>query len=188
MGWSCQDYDKPAECPPLGHAVEGPAWYVVHARSRHEAKVEFALRQKEFKIFLPRISVRSRRQDRRRFLKVPLFPSYLFVYTVLEPFAFYEIIKLPGVVRLLGMNGRPGQVPPEQVESIRAIVESDRPYYPWVYLSQGKLVRILEGPLAGTIGMILRWREKQRRLIVAVELFQRSVAVELEDEAIEPYS
>ena len=46
----------------------------------------------------------------------------------------------------------------------------------------------MEGPLAGTIGIILRRREKRQRLVVAVELFQRSVAVELEDEAVEPSS
>ena len=46
----------------------------------------------------------------------------------------------------------------------------------------------MEGPLAGTIGIILRRQEKRRHLVVAVELFQRSVAVELEDEAVEPYS
>jgi transcription antitermination factor NusG len=73
------------------------------------------------------------------------------------------------------------------VESIQAIVETERPYYPWA-LDKGKLVRILEGPLTGSIGRILRQQEKKRRLVVAVELFQRSVAVELEDEAVEPYS
>jgi len=87
-----------------------PPWYVIHARSKHEAKVELALRQKGVEIFLPRITVRSRRQDRRLFLQVPLFPSYLFVRTVLEPWAYYEIIKLPGVVRLLDINGCPGTV------------------------------------------------------------------------------
>ena len=165
-----------------------PAWYVIHARSKHEAKVESALRQKGVEIFLPRITVRSRRQDRRLFLEVPLFPGYLFVQTVLEPYAYYQIIKLPGVVRLLGENGRPGAVPPEQVNSIQAIVKSERPYYPWAYLGQGRQVRIMEGPLAGTIGIILRRREKKQRLVVSVELFQRSVAVELEEEAVEAYS
>ena len=169
-------------------SVAALPWYVIHARSKHEAKVELALRQKGLEIFLPRITVRSRRQDRRLFMQVPLFPSYLFVRTVLEPHAYYEIIKHPGVVRLLGINGCPGIVPPEQVDSIKAIVASDRTYYPWAYLGQGRQVRIMEGPLSGTIGTILRRRGKKQRLVVAVELFQRSVAVELEDEAVEPYS
>jgi len=184
-----QDCHKPEECLVQDHLVAEPAaWYVIHAHSRHEGKVALALQRKEFEIFLPRITVRSRRQDRRLFLQVPLFPSYLFINTVLEAVVYHEIIKLPGVVRLLGVNGRPSPVSPEKVESIRAIVESGRPYYPWEYLGEGKQVRILHGPLAGTIGMILRRREKKRRLLVAVELFQRSVAVELEDEAVEAYS
>jgi transcription termination/antitermination protein NusG len=181
------DHDGAAEALSLGVPLAGSAWYVIHSRSRHEGKVESALLQKGLEIFLPRIEVRSRRQDRRLFLHVPLFPGYLFVRTVLEPRAYHEIIRLPGVVRLLGINGHPSSVPPGTVESIQAIVVSEMPYYPWAYFEKGKLVRIMEGPLAGTIGVILRTRDKKRRLLVAVELFRRSVAVELEDEAVEPY-
>ena len=43
----------------------------------------------------------------------------------------------------------------------------------------------MEGPLAGTMGVIVRSLDKRRRLVVAVELFQRSVAVELEEEVVE---
>lgn len=170
-----------------GPAVAKPAWYVIHTRSRHEDKVEFSLLHKGLEIFLPRITVRSRRQDRRVYLEVPLFPGYLFVHSALEPWAYYEIIRLAGVVRLLGTISRPSPVSLEKMESIKTILASDRPYSPWNYLGQGKQVRILEGPLAGVIGIILKRREKKRRLVVAVELFQRSVAVELEDEAVEPY-
>jgi transcription antitermination factor NusG len=188
MDGFCQAHGEPksyfAEYP----LVTEPAWYVIHARSKHEAKVEAALQQKGLEIFLPRITVRSRREDRRVFLQAPLFPGYLFVQTALDSYAYHEIIKLPGVVRLLGLHGHPKPLRPEQVDSIKAVVESDRPYYPWNYLGTGKPVRILEGPLAGTIGIILQRREKKRRLVVEVELFQRSVAVELEDEAVEAYS
>jgi hypothetical protein len=38
------------------------------------------------------------------------------------------------------------------------------------------------------VGIILQQRDRKRRLVVAVELFQRSVAVELEEEAVEPWS
>src|SRR3989339_82640 len=169
-------------------SVAALPWYVIHTRSKHEAKVEFALRQRGLEIFLPRITVCSRRQDRRLFLQMPIFPGYLFVRTVLDPRAYDEIIRHPGVVRLLGINGCPGIAPPEQVDSIQAIVASDRTYYPWDYLGPGRQVRIMEGPLSGTIGIILRPLGKKRRLVVSVELFQRSVAVELENEAVELYS
>jgi transcription antitermination factor NusG len=91
-------------------------------------------------------------------------------------------------VRLLGFKGSPTPVPEETIHSIKAIVESDQPAYPWPYMQAGTLVRVLDGPLAGAIGVILKRKEKKYRLIVSVELFQRSVAVELDGETVEPYS
>jgi transcription antitermination factor NusG len=55
-------------------------------------------------------------------------------------------------------------------------------------LKTGSLVRVLEGPLAGVVGVILGRKEKKSRLIVSEELFQRSVAVELDSEAVERWS
>ena len=72
-------------------------------------------------------------------------------------------------MRLLGGRGGysswgmvPQPVPSDQVESIRGIVESKRPYDPWDYLQQGRKVRIMEGPLSGAIGIIQRRRKKKR--------------------------
>ncbi|MEW6387770.1 MAG: UpxY family transcription antiterminator [Thermodesulfobacteriota bacterium] len=166
---------------------DAPHWYVIHTRSRHEAKVEERLRERGLETFLPRVTALSRRRDRRVYLQVPLFPGYLFIHTELAPPLYQEIIKLPGLVRILGIKGRQQPVPQETVESIRALVSSDRPYYPWPYLERGRRVRIMEGPLAGAEGIILERRERKRRLVVAVELFRRAVAVELEDEAVEPW-
>jgi transcriptional antiterminator NusG len=164
------------------------AWYVIQTCSRHEVKVESALQQKGLEVFLPRVVVPSRRRDRKLLLEVPLFPGYLFVYTDLEPADYYDIIKLKSVVRLLGGTSGPRPLSPETVASIKTIIDSDRPYYPGPYLTRGMKVFIVEGPLAGTVGIIQGRREKKRRLVVSVELFQRAVAVELEDEAVEPWS
>ena len=165
------------------------AWYVIHARHQHEAKVKLALQRKGLEVFLPRITVRSRRRDRKLLLEVPLFPGYLFVHSSLDHQRYYEIMQQKSVVRLLGgQPGLPTPVPPEVVASIRAIVDSHQPYYPWPYLQSDKKVCIMEGPLAGTVGVIVRTLDKKRRLVVAVKLFQRSVAVELEAEAVELWS
>lgn len=161
------------------------SWYVIHTCSRHEVKVESALLRKNIEIFLPRITVPSRRRDRKRLINVPLFPGYLFVHTELDIQTYYQIIKARGAVRLLGHNGTPFPIPEEKINSIKTIVASDCQYYPWRYLDTGIQVRVVEGPLTGAIGVILKKKEKKRRLVVAVELFQRSVAVELEDEAVE---
>jgi len=177
------DLNFPVEPAELG----AMAWYVIQTRSRHEAKVEAGLLNRGLEIFLPRVTVPSRRRDRKRLIEIPLFPGYLFVNTDLCLESYHQIIKLPGVVRLLGMGRHYVPVPLVTVQSIQLMVASGQPYYPWPYLEKGMQVRIVEGPLAGTTGIILEKRHKKRRLVVAVELFRRAVAVELEDEAVEPY-
>jgi transcriptional antiterminator NusG len=162
-------------------------WYVVHTSSRHEAKVESALQRKNLETFLPRITIPSRRRDRKLLITVPLFPGYLFIHSELDIRTYYQIVTTKSVVRLLGHNGKALPVPQERIDSIKIIVASEHIYYPWRYLEKGRQVRVVEGPLAGAIGVILQRKEKKRRLVVAVELFQRSVAVELEDEAVEPW-
>ncbi|RJR35213.1 MAG: antitermination protein NusG [Deltaproteobacteria bacterium] len=164
-----------------------PSWYAIYTMSRHEAKVEKILQQKGLEVFLPRVITGRRRRGRKAILKLPLFPGYLFVLTGLGTYDYHQILKAPGVVRILG-NGRPIPVPEETVGSVRAIMESDQPFYPWRYLENGKQVRVLDGPLAGTVGIIQGRKEKKRRLIVSVELFRRSVAVELDDDAVEHWS
>ena len=161
-------------------------WYVIQSKPQKESLLYEQLCLREIEAYYPCIRVKPVNPRARKIKSY--FPGYLFVRTVLDPRAYYEIIRHPGVVRLLGINGCPGIVPPEQVDSIQAIVASDRTYYPWAYLGQGRQVRIMEGPLSGTVGTILRRRGNKPRLVVAVELFQRSVAVELENEAVEPYS
>ncbi len=164
------------------------AWFAIHTRSRFEDKVESALTRKGLEVFLPRLETLSRRRDRRLLLKRPLFPGYLFVQVLLDLANYQKIIKVPGVVRLLGAKDRPTSVAVEIIDSLKTIVDSGRLYFPHPYLAQGMKVCIKEGALAGAVGIILRRREKKRRLVVDVELFQRSVAVELDDEAVEPWS
>jgi transcriptional antiterminator NusG len=179
----CDDYQEVGSTQPSNC----PFWYAVYTQSRHEARVEKGLRQKEIECFLPRMTTLSRRRDRKILIQLPLFPGYIFVRTFLKASEHHEILKVPGVVRLLG-NGSPMPVPEETIDSVKAIMNSDQPVYLWPYLKTGSLVRVLEGPLAGVVGVISGHKNKMRRLIVSVEMFKRSVAVELDGEAVEPWS
>jgi transcription antitermination factor NusG len=138
-------------------------------------------------VLFPQESIPRIKRGRKVLLHLPLFQSYLFIHTYLDSTVFHQIIKVDGVVRLLG-NSAPAPVPPEQIESIRTIVAGDRHYYPWRYIERGKKVRVIDGPLAGVVGTLIARKDRQRRLVVAVELFQRSVAVELDSEAVERWS
>jgi transcription antitermination factor NusG len=49
-------------------------------------------------------------------------------------------------------------------------------------------VRVIDGLLAKIVCIILELKHEKQHLIVSVELFQRSVAVVLNNEAVEPFS
>ena len=167
--------------------IDELAWYVIHAQTRKEMEVEMALQRLGLEIFLPMVTVPSRRRDRKVTLRVPLFPGYLFINVQLDTSIFHKIIKAQYVFRLLG-NDRPTSIPEVEVEGIKAIVSGERLYYPCHFLKKGKKVRVIDGPLAGVEGIILKRREQKHRLVVGVELFRRSVAVELDDEAVESWN
>jgi transcription termination/antitermination protein NusG len=179
---------SPMEPPKSTSLEEGSlAWYAIYTHCRHEARAEAALHHNGVETYLPWITTPSRRRDRRRLLTVPLFPGYFFVHSNPEAAGFVEILKAPGVVRILGFKDGPAPVPETTIDSIRAIVSSNQPFYPWPPLSTGTRVRVLEGPLAGVVGVV-QGRTRKRRLIVSVELFSRAVAVELDREALERWS
>ena len=162
------------------------AWYVIHTYSRQENKVEGSLQNQGLEVFLPRITRRSRRQDRFRLLEVPLFPGYLFIHADLSTPVYYDILRNTGVVRILGLKRQCTPVLAETVFSLQKMVASNLTLDPWSRLVKGRRVTIVQGPLAGATGVILRKNDGQRRLVVAVDLLGRAVAVDFTGEAVEP--
>ena len=56
---------------------------------------------------------------------------------------------------------------------------------PHVYLKEGDCVRIVRGPLTGVEGSLLRSGAKNQ-LIISVNIIQRSVAVVVAEQDVEP--
>jgi transcriptional antiterminator NusG len=164
---------------PLARPVQ---WYAVYTKSRHEKTVHRSLQSKGIESFLPLCRVLSRWKDRRVWVEKPLFPGYLFVDLPREELGPVRAAR--GVVHILGSDDGPVQVPGEQVEAVRRMVERRVPLDPWPYMQEGKRVRVMSGPLVGLEGFIVE-RKKKCRLVVSVDLLSRSVATEIEAESVE---
>ena len=163
-----------------------PLWYCLHTRSRHEEVVFQRLEDKRIASFLPRLEVWSRRKDRRKKIQKALFPGYVFVHEVLNPHHRLEILKTPGVVKILGNEKGPVAVPEIQIESIQHILGGKSAVSPFPYLKEGQTVRVVEGPLKGCEGFLLKIKEGKEKLVISVDLLQRSVAVEIDGASVEP--
>jgi len=160
---------------------EQQRWYAVHARSRHEEVVLQGLRNKMIETFLPRVQVMSRRKDRRKRILVPLLPGYLFVHSDMNPYQYWDIIKTYGVVRVIGIEGKPVPVKDEEIASLRILDGTDRTIRNQTYITEADTIMIMEGSLKGLTGYYVKRKGKSDKVVVSIELLQRSLAVEIED-------
>lgn len=169
----------------LSMADEKTKWYALHTRSNFEQKVYDGLRGKSLEAFLPQVQVISRRRGRPKKIYVPMLPGYLFVRSCLEPHEHLNILKTVGIVRMLGFKGRPVPANEEEIKSLMILDGTDRTVENRSYMNKGDRVMIMEGPLRGLTGFYIRHRFQKEKVVVSVELLNRSLSVEIDSWALE---
>jgi len=171
------------EHPEIPAVAETQPWHALSLRHQHEAIAARYLFLCGHNVFLPLYSAVHQWRDRNKRLSLPLFPGYLFIQGGLDWKT--QILNAPGVSRIIGWSGRPAVIPGEQIDSIRNLLESSLPVEPHDYVRCGERVRIHEGALRGTEGILVR-KKKSLRLVVSVELLGRSASVEVDWKSVEP--
>ena len=161
-----------------------PLWYVLHTKSRFENVVNDGLGKKSIEVFLPKVTVRSKRRDRKVMIRVPLFPGYLFVRTNLAPQSHLEIVKTAGAVRLIGNRQGPVPVPDETIDSLKIMVNSDHAVTTGHRLQKGDKVLVVQGPFAGVAGIFVRYGARGR-VVVNIEALGQYAGVEVSEGDIE---
>ncbi len=161
-----------------------PQWYVLHTKSRFENVVSEALTKKSKEIFLPKILVRSRRTDRKKMIRVPLFSGYIFVRTSLHPREHLDILKTAGAVQLIGNHTGPVSVPEETIASLKIMVSTDSPLNTGAHFESGDRVIVTAGPFAGVRGIFSRYKGVNR-VIVNIEVLGQYVAAEVNERDVE---
>ncbi len=160
-------------------------WYAVYVRSRHENKVSSQLQSKGIEVFLPLVKKFRQWKDRKKCVSFPLFPGYLFVKITTDHEQFINVLKVKGVVKILGDSSGYTPVPEEQVTTIYKMVHSHLAIDEHPYLTEGQKVRITDGPLAGVQGILVS-KDKEHRVVVSIDILQKGVSVKVDIRAIEP--
>ncbi len=161
-------------------AEHAQPWVAIHADLRKEKIAAAHLEFKGYQVYVPVYHKQKRWSDRVVKVDAPLFPGYLFCRFDAK---CLPIVTTPGVVSILGCGGRPEPVPEAEIAAIQTMLQSGLPVGPHEYLQVGKRVRIDKGPLKGVEGSLVR-SKSNFKIVVSVELLQRSVAVELDREAV----
>src|SRR5713101_4519172 len=157
-------------------------WYAAYTCAKHEKRVSTELGMRKVEHFLPLYSSVRRWKDRRVTLDLPLFPGYVFVRLALRE--RLRVLQIPRVVRLVGFGGQPTALPDSEMEILQAGRSRSPNAEPHPLLGVGRHVRITGGPFAGLEG-ILKRRKSRLRVVVSLELIQRSVAVDVDAADVE---
>lgn len=152
-----------------------PHWYAAYTCANHEKQVAAQLSESGVEHFLPLYHTVRRWKDRRMHLDLPLFPGYVFVRLPLRE--RLRVLRVPSVVHLVGFAGLPTALPEEEIETLRTGLVGAACAQPHPFLTVGRRVRILNGPLAGMEGILQR-RKGNYRVVLSLDLIQRSIAVE----------
>ncbi len=167
---------------PSGGVYLEPRWYAAYTRSRHEKTVSELTQRKSIETFLPLYEAVRRWKNGDHRVQLPLFPGYAFVRIALRD--RQEVLKVPGVVCLVSFNGTPIALPDEEVESMRQVLSRGLKAAPHPYLTVGQRVRVTAGPLVGLQGILVR-RKGAIRMVLSIELIQRSVLVDVDMDALD---
>jgi transcription antitermination factor NusG len=157
-------------------------WYAAYTCAQHEKRVAAELGAREVEHFLPLYSSVRRWKDRRVTLDLPLFPGYVFVRLALRD--KLRVVQIPSIVRLVGFGGLPTALPDTEMEILQAGLSQGLRAKPHPLLTMGRRVRITRGPFAGLEG-ILKRRKSSQRVVLSLELIQRSVAVDVDAADVE---
>ena len=115
-------------------------------------------------------------------LSLPLFPCYLFLRGIKG--RWLEVVTTSGIVSILSINGEPATIPESEIESVRKAIEWGNRVEPHPFLRCGDRVRVISGPLQGLEGILVR-KKNLYRLVLSVEILERSAAVEVDVSAVE---
>ena len=164
--------------------MSDPHWYALWTRSRHEAVVRQELERIQVEAFLPTITKWSRWNDRKKKIDWPLFPGYCFARFDID--SRLTVLNRTGVVNIVSFNAEAAPIPDVEIDSLRQLIETDLQYDPCPMIKEEMMMEVVNGPLQGVIGRLVR-KGPHARLVLSVELINQGVSVEVDAADVKPY-
>jgi transcription antitermination factor NusG len=155
-------------------------WHAIKVRTRSEPVAVAALRNKGYHTLAPTIAERRRYSDRMTVVQTPAFPGYIFCR--LDANQKVPVLSCPAVDSIVSFGGVMATVPDEEIDAVCRLLDAGA--RPRPYLAAGQKIRIEYGSLAGLEGILERVG-KQNRIVASVQLLQRSVTLDIDEDQIQ---
>lgn len=158
-------------------------WFALFVKSRHEKAIASILQTRGVESFVPLYSAPRCWANRNSIVKLPLFPGYLF--SRFHPSDKSNVLNAPGLFDIVRCGKELAPVPEHEISALQRVAASGLATEPWPGLVIGEEVQMQGGPLVGLIGRLLEMKSSTR-LVLSVNLLNRSVLVEIERDWVRP--
>jgi transcription antitermination factor NusG len=91
------------------------------------------------------------------------------------------------VVNIVSFEGKPAPIKDYELDSIRLLIASELQFDPCPMIHEGMMVEVVNGPLRGVVGRLLRKDAPKARLVLSVDLIGQGVSVEVDAADVKPY-
>jgi transcription antitermination factor NusG len=173
--------DSAADAPGRFTLGQDRNWWVMHTKPRQEKSLARDLLAREIPFYLPQVRKTSVVRGRKQTSHIPLFNSYVFVFADdVERHTSMTTNRIAHLIRV----ANPQELT-RQLFDISRLVSAGAPLTMESRLKEGDPVRVKGGALAGVEGVVVA-RRRKCRLIVAVNLIQQGVSIEIDDHLLEP--
>ncbi|WP_338356162.1 UpxY family transcription antiterminator [Yeosuana marina] len=152
-------------------------WYVAYTKPKHEMKIHEAL-SKSHESFLPTKKTLRIWSDRKKWIKTPLFPSYIFI-KINSRKEFYRVLSAEGIYNFIRCGENYSLVTEKEINFIKIIVGDEKITDLETLnssLKVGDVVNINYGSLSGLECQIMNTKNKNKILVKIHSLRQNIIA------------
>lgn len=159
-------------------------WYAVYTMPRTEKKVEQRLIDKGFEVYLPLVSTIRMWSDRKKKVKMPLIPGYIFIQS--EEKTLFESLSVQGALGIIRHLGKPAKIRDYEIENLKLLQKEPNQFQAIHHMDikQDQLVKITYGPLQGMIGKCIRTQGKFQ-VVISIQSIGHSFQVSVSSSHLE---
>ncbi|MFQ6675817.1 MAG: UpxY family transcription antiterminator [Fidelibacterota bacterium] len=154
-----------------------PVWLAAYTKARHEKKADRELRKKGIESYLPLVKRRHQWKDRKKWVWMPLFRSYVFVRIPLT--RTLDVLETYGIHHIVRFRNRYAEIPEEQIESVKRMLEGGYTPDSHDYFEVGTEVEIVSGPLKGIRGILAR-KDGSSRFVLRIDGIRQAISVQID--------
>ena len=159
--------------------MENHFWHVCYLQTKSEKVVLKKIEKLQIDVFLPLVKHRRVYKTTRKTTLLPLFPGYIFIW--IAPGYRHHITAINEVYRFIKFKDEFAKISDEEINNLKLLIQNvkdNNDIFQELIFQVGKNVEIVQGPIKGMRGKIIR-KHGKRRIVIEIKSISQSISIEV---------